>query len=258
MAGVRSGKLEAYSEEMAVFRKKPNRIRGVAGSFDKKHVVIADATAGAGPGIAQVFTDAGALVTVVGPDSPSVELTIRSLQYPPIDPVGEVLGRSSSEKLAEFIKKLPAPIDVLVGNPTSLELDTNHGLGYRGVAVLAGLAAAQMAERGYTGSLVTVVTIGTTDESAAGSAYLKASTQTLARDHASDGIRCNTLLVGHVAADRRGKAKPSSSAMLGGVSVHPVEVGKAAWFLANNDLNAAMTGASLKIDRGASLLRPEW
>ncbi len=100
--------------------------------------------------------------------------------------------------------------------------------------------------------------IATTDENASGSAYLETATQSLAREHARDGIRINMILAGHVAVDRRGKPEHSKVSPLGRVSVHPVEVGKAAWFLANHDLNPAMTGESLKIDRGASLLRPEW
>ena len=48
---------------MALFRKGPDQIRGVAGSLDGRHIVVADGTAGPGPGIVRVVADAGAVAT---------------------------------------------------------------------------------------------------------------------------------------------------------------------------------------------------
>ena len=82
--------------------------------------------------------------------------------------------------------------------------------------------------------------------------------ENLAAEYAPNGIRVNAVAPGPVGANRRDNPLSSRATPLGHVTVHPVEVGKAVWFLVNDELSAAMTGTTLKIDRGASLLRPEW
>jgi NAD(P)-dependent dehydrogenase (short-subunit alcohol dehydrogenase family) len=123
---------------------------------------------------------------------------------------------------------------------------------------LAESAAAQMRDGGRTGAIAVIAVVDSAREEAAGSAYLRAEARRLARLFSPNGIRINTVVVGHVAKNRRGQPVASRSAPLGHVSVHPVEVGKAVWFLLNDDLSAGVTGAELTLDRGVSLLRPDW
>ena len=82
--------------------------------------------------------------------------------------------------------------------------------------------------------------------------------QRLAREDAPNGIRVSAVAPGQVGTHRRNRPIVSRVAPLGHASVHPVEVGKAAWFLINEDLSAGITGTTIKVDRGATLLRPEW
>ena len=115
-----------------------------------------------------------------------------------------------------------------------------------------------MRDSGRIGAIVVIAAIASAREEAAGSAYLRTETARLARSFAPNGIRINTVAVGHVASNRRGNAVASRSAPLGHVSVHPVEVGKAVWFLVNDDLSGGFSGAELTLDRGASLVGPDW
>lgn len=241
---------------MAVFRKRPDQIRNVAGSLDGRKVVVADGTVGPGPGIVRVLADAGASVHFFGSTEPTIDVQLRALGHPPGAVTATALpggwppeGGTGPEA---------RPFDVLVANPSHLDLISAPAAGLLGpieAMQYVETAASSLRDTGRTGAIVIVTGV---DHGESGSAYLTAEMERLARKYAPNGIRVNAVAPGHVAANRRNRAVSSRAAPLGHVSVHPVEVGKAVWFLANEDLSAGITGSTLKIDRGATLLRPEW
>lgn len=246
-----------------MFRNRPERISGIAGSLENKRVLIADSTSGAGPGIARVAAEAGARVLLATTDAVGLDLQLRALT----GTAGRVSGSAgpldTPDDLRTLMNGLETPIDMAVVNPSvfSLEADAQTPGSYldpRNAARLAKLATAEMRDRGIEGSIVFVTGINQTGSSAPAIAFLEAEMQRMASDFAPNAIRVNAVAPGHVAVGRRGKVVSSRVAPLGHVSMHPVEVGKAVWFLLNDNLSSGVTGTSLKTDRGASLLRPEW
>lgn len=246
-----------------MFRKRPERIRGLAGSLENKCVLIADSTSGAGPGVALVAAEAGARVLLAATDVAELDLQLRALT----GTAGRVSGNAgpldTPDDLRTLLSGLQTPIDMAVVNPSVFSLEANiqtprSYLDPPNAARLAKLVAGEMRDRGIEGSIVFVTGINRTGSSAPAIAFLEAEMQRLAADCAPNAIRVNAVAPGLVAVGRRGKVVSSRVAPLGHVSVHPVEVGKAVWFLLNDDVSSAVTGATLKTDRGASLLRPEW
>jgi NAD(P)-dependent dehydrogenase (short-subunit alcohol dehydrogenase family) len=156
--------------------------------------------------------------------------------------------------------------DVVVVNPVHLSLERRPddeeesiaGLDPYGAVSLARLATEEMRNRGLAGSIVVVSEIERSGPSPAATSYLRSEMMQLAREVAPNGIRVNAVVAGHVAVSRRGNVVSSRAAPLGHSSLHPVEIGKAAWFLMNDDLSGGITGTALRVDRGASLLLPEW
>ena len=243
---------------MPVFRKRADRIRGVAGSLDGDVVLIADGTNGAGPGITRVFAEAGAQVVAAGPHSPTLDVQLRRLSGTPIEATGVVSDAKTDKVRVELVESAKKRIDTLILNPTEYSIDETAGMGPGDLVALATLVGDQMRDRGHAGNIVFITGIDRSGPEASAIAYLEAEMKQLARLLAPNAIRVNAVAPGHVGANRRGNPYSSRVAPLGHASLHPVEVGKVAWFLANDDLSSGMTGTTLKIDRGASLLRPEW
>lgn len=246
-----------------MFRKRPERIRGIAGSLEGKGVLIADSSSGAGPGIARVAAEAGARVMLATTNAADLDLQLRALTSTAGRVSGSAGPLATPGDLRVLVDGLETPIDMAVVNPSTFSLEsdirsTGSSLDPRNAAELAKLVAAQMRDRGIEGSIVFVTGIIQAGSTAPAIALLEAEMQRLASDCAPNAIRVNGVAPGHVALGRRGKVVPSRVAPLGHVSVHPIEVGKAVWFLLNDDLSSALTGTTLKTDRGASLLRPEW
>ena len=73
---------------MAILRKRPDRIRGVAGSLTGKRLLVADSTTPAGTGVAQVAAAAGADLVLASTDHVQVDLLLRELSSSP----GEIEG----------------------------------------------------------------------------------------------------------------------------------------------------------------------
>jgi NAD(P)-dependent dehydrogenase (short-subunit alcohol dehydrogenase family) len=243
---------------MALLRKRPDRIRGVAGSLAGKRLLVADSAPATGVGVAQVAAAAGADVVIASTDHVALDLLLRDLADSP----GEIKGAvpAAGWSMAE-LESWRRPPHAVVVSPSRWSFDsegTAVGLSPIGAAELVESAANLMRDGGRTGAIVVIAAVSSARKDAAASAYLRAEAQRLAGLFAPNGIRINTLAVGHVASNRRGRPISNRSAPLGHVSVHPVEVGKAAWFLVNDDLSAGLTGAELTLDRGISLLRPEW
>ena len=242
-----------------MFRKRPDQIRGIAGSLDGRHIVVADGTTGPGPGIVRVLADAGATVHFFGNAEPAIDLQLRALGHPPGAITATALPNGWPP--ADEIGPAAPPFEIVVANPSHLDLVSAPAAGLLGpieAVQYAETAATSLRDTGRTGAIVLVTGIDHGRAGAAAIAYLTTEMERLARVYAPNGIRVNAVAPGHVATNRRNRAVTSRTAPLGHVSVHPVEVGKAVWFLVNEDLSAGITGSTLRIDRGAALLRPEW
>ena len=246
-----------------MFRKRPDRIRGIAGSLGGRATFVADSTAGAGPGVARVLAEAGAHVQLVAPTQVGIDLQLRDLANSPERVVGRAAPMARVSDLVDLVGDLEPVVDAAVINPTTLgmeaaEDDADPGLTPQLAVDLARLIGVRMRDRGVTGSIVLVTGIRREGPAGPAVAFLTAAMESLARGFAPNAIRVNAVAPGHVAVSRRGRGVSSGVSPLGHISVHPVEVGKAAWFLVNDDLSPGMTGSTLITDRGASLLRPEW
>ncbi|MGI9609555.1 MAG: SDR family oxidoreductase [Acidimicrobiia bacterium] len=246
-----------------MFRKRPDRIRGIAGSLDNRRVLVADSVYGAGPGIARVMAEAGARVQLITPIEVDLDLQLRDLANTPEPVSGRTAPMTTLSDLTNLMGDLDPAIDAAIINPSGLDLGpssetTNSQLTPQSAAELATLVATNMRDRGIEGSIVIVTGIPQRTPAGPAVAFLTAEMERLAAESAPNAIRVNAVAPGHVAVGRRGRAVSSGAGPLGHVSVHPVEVGKAAWFFVNDDLSYGMTGSTLTIDRGASLLRPEW
>ena len=233
-----------------MFRKRANRIRGVAGSLEGATILVSDATVGAGPGIVRVLAEAGARVIAAAAESPSLDVQVHKLGDTPIPitTIGEDLSATGDP-----IAALPALLTGLVANP---ELGDSDSVS-RHIA-LAEIVARDMRDRGQTGGIVFMSGIERRGPAGPMAARIQVETENMAADMAPNGIRVNAVAAGPIGANRRDNPLSSRLTPLGHVTLHPVEVGKAVWFLLNERLSAGMTGTTLKIDRGASLLRPDW
>ena len=248
---------------MALFRRKPDRIRGVAGSLDGRTVVVADGCRVAGPGIVRVVAEAGAETMMIGPDQVSVDLARRPLEHTAGSVTGLVASTVTEAQRSNLLATIGSDLAALILNPVPLALPpdtTEDSVAVDPVSAvkLARQTVDSMRDHGRIGSIVFIATIDHPGPAAAASAYLLAEMKQLAGTAAANGIRVNAVSVGQVAVNRRGNVVASRVAPLGHASVHPVEVGKAVWFLINDDLSPGITGSVLTVDRGTSLLQPDW
>jgi NAD(P)-dependent dehydrogenase (short-subunit alcohol dehydrogenase family) len=228
-----------------MLRKRPDRIKGISGSLDTHRILVVDAVAGAGAGIVRVLALAGAEVLAASSDTALLDVSVAKIVSPPrpIQPVG---------KPADVATSFPPRVDALVVNPSETDRIDAVWLD------IAATGARLMRDRGHTGSIVFVAPIARSGTDGAVSAYLVSAMQNLAAELAPNAIRVNAVGCGPVGSTRRGQVQSSRATPLGHVTVHPVDVGKAVWYLLNPELSAAVTGTVLTVDRGASLLRPDW
>jgi NAD(P)-dependent dehydrogenase (short-subunit alcohol dehydrogenase family) len=240
---------------MAIFRRQPERIRGIAGTLEKKPVLLFDAVEEPGPGIARVLAEAGAHLFLVAVDKIGLELQIAGLRNSPGEVVALTADDHSEEDMRQIVQRVKEPLEAAIINPAPSQ--TGHPVPDH-ASFLARLIADGMRDRGSSGSLVLITGIPRRGEWSSRVAYLEAEMERLAVTYASNAIRINAVAPGHVAVNRRGHSTSSGVAPLGHQSVHPIEVGKAVWFLINDDLSSGITGTSLKTDRGGSLLLPDW
>lgn len=243
---------------MAIFKKRADRIRGIAGSLDGDGVLVADGTSGAGPGIARVFAEAGAHVIIASTDSPAIDIQLRRLNASPVEPSGIVNGVATDTERHHLVDSLGQGVNTFILNPAVHSLDKTEAIAPRAVVALARIVANRMQNEGRPGNIVFITGIQSSKPEASAFAYLRSEMEQLARAMAPNSIRINAIAPGQIGINRRGNPISSRISPLGHVALHPVEIGKAAWFLANDDLSSGITGTTLKIDRGASLLRPEW
>ncbi|MEA2001925.1 MAG: SDR family oxidoreductase [Actinomycetota bacterium] len=254
---------------MAIFRKRPERIRGIAGSLDGKTILVADGATGSGPGIVRVLSEAGARVAFTGPSAVHVDLQLRALANTPHEVAGTVTTVDTDSERRRLITSTASPLDALVinvadpgnareGPDRDAAAPAAGQLTPQSAVALVQLAVGKMKDGGREGAVVFITGIDRAGPTAPTVATLTSEMEQLARRVAPNGIRVNAVAPGQVASNRRGHVVSSRVAPLGHVSIHPIEVGKAVWFLINDDLSGGITGTTLKTDRGASLLRPEW
>ncbi len=189
-----------------MLRKRPDRIRGIAGSLDDKRVLIADSATGAGPGIARVVAEAGATVVIATLETVTLDLQLRELAAA----AGSVSGRAGSldrpSDFAGLLSALDGPLDMAVVNPSVFDLDpdlaaTGSHLHPQGGVNLAQLAAASMRDRGTEGSIVFVTGIGQAGPADAAIAFLTAEMERLAIECAPNAIRVNAVAPGFIKTD---------------------------------------------------------
>ena len=231
-----------------MFRKRVDKIRGVAGSLDGTVALIVDAAASAGPGILKVLTEAGAAAHVAAEDSAMLDVEVGRLAAPPV-PITTIAGAPTL-----VLDSLANPPDAVVINPP-----ISDGIGpVQPFIALARRTAILMRDQGKTGSIVIISGIGRSGTAGSIAEFLRHETEDLAAEFAPNGIRANAVAPGPLGSNRRGQPLSSRVTPLGHSTVHPVEVGKAVWFLVNEELSAGITGSTMRVDRGASLLRPDW
>lgn len=227
-----------------MFRKRADKIRGVAGSLEGTTALVYDAVAHSGPGILKVVAEAGAAVFAAARDAAMLDVEVNRLGNTP-RPV-----RTTSISDAA----LPDELDAMILNPPVTDEVTEA----QALVELADRVAAHFRDRGRIGSIVFVSSIKRTGPESSVGRFLQVEMENLAREFAPNGIRANAVAMGPIGASRRGSALSSRVTPLGHSTVHPVEVGKAVWFLVNEQLSAGITGTTVTVDRGASLLLPDW
>lgn len=240
---------------MALIRRREERIRGVAGSMEGMTVLLFDGATPAGPGIARVLAEAGARVCLASSDRIALELQLAALRNMPGETVGLTVDGSTANDMLGICERFEHPPDAAVIGPAVHDHDTSPPIH---ASILARTVADGMRDRGVEGSIVLVTGIPRSGTAHSASAYLDAEMRLIATEYAANAIRVNSVAPGHVAVNRRGHSTSSGVSRLGHKAVHPVEVGKAVWFLLNPNLSSGITGTTLKIDRGASLLLPDW
>lgn len=180
-------------------------------------------------------------------DSAMLDVTIGKIESPP----APIVPVAQPEMLPA---SLPEGIDDLVVNPD--RADTIDSI-QRWIE-LAGIVATSMQDRGHTGSIVFITTIERTGVGGSVAAFLRSEMADLADSLAPNAIRVNAVSCGPIGVTTRGRPRSSRATPLGHITIHPIDVGKAVWFLLNEDLSAAVTGSTVRVDRGASLTRPDW
>jgi NAD(P)-dependent dehydrogenase (short-subunit alcohol dehydrogenase family) len=207
-----------------MFGKRADHIRGV-------------------PGLIRVMAESGAFVLAAAVDHAMLDVTIGKITTPP-HPITAI----------PELYPLPEHIDDLIVNPP-LPADLQSS---QSAIELAEAVATDMQNRGHPGTIVFVTPIERTGPGGSIAAFLRGEMENLAARLAPNAIRVNAVATGPVGSTRRGQPQSHRATPLGHVTVHPVDVGKAVWFLVNSGLSAAVTGTTLRVDRGAAVVRPDW
>jgi hypothetical protein len=195
--------------------------------------------------VLRVLAAAGATVLAAATDEAMLDVTIARIDNPP-HPIQAVPLKQLEEHWAT--------IDAVFINPPDVETAATVDPWL----AIARDAVAAMRNRGHAGSVVFISGIERSGTTGSLAAYMRSELEDMAASVAPNAIRVNAVACGPIGSTRRGQPQSHRATPLGHVTVHPVEVGKAAWFLLNDEISGAVTGATLRVDRGASLNRPDW
>jgi NAD(P)-dependent dehydrogenase (short-subunit alcohol dehydrogenase family) len=260
---------------MALLRRRPGKLTGISGSLTGRHVLVTGGAGLVGRGIVRVLAEAGAAVTITDIDPDALDRAVAAEARAAGPVVGALSDVRDPDAITALLDGLERPLDGLVNNvgldpygrePLDLDLETMRRVyetNVLGPLVLTREVLERFRSQDRSGSIVFITSIhqeilrrqaGYSSTKAA----ISMAMRELAYDAAPAGIRVNAVAPGHVAIGRRGNPVFSRGSPLGEVSLHPVEVGKAVWFLLNDDLAAGITGATLTVDRGMSLVTPRW
>ncbi len=260
---------------MGFLRRRPGQLTGIAGSLSGRHVLVTGGAGLVGGGIVRVLAEAGAAVTVTDLDREALDRLVSTEAQAAGTVVGVVSDVRDPAAVTALLDGLDRPLDGLVNNvgmdpyprePLDFDADTMRAVyetNVLGPLALTGEVLERFRAQNQPASIVFITSIhqdvlrrqpGYSTTKAA----LSMAMREVAFDAAPTGIRVNAVAPGHVAVGRRGRPVFSRGAPLGEVSLHPVEIGKAVWFLLNDDLSAGITGATLTVDRGMSLVTPRW
>lgn len=253
----------------------------MAGSLDRKHIVVTGGCGDIGRAMAVELVDRGARVTVFDiqeppPTSPDVEAFVAGLEVGTITFTRVDVSNRAAVRAA---LSQAAPFDTVIGNAgisqsapfldiTDEQWQRHQDVNLNGNFYLGQEAARIMIERGnggvivFTGSWVQEVPWPEIAAYSASKAGLAMLMRTMALELAQHNIRVNVIAPGIVAA---GMAKyqmdnePQYARRIANVIPlgrlqTPGDVARAAAFLCSDDASY-MTGATLLVDGGASLFQ---
>ena len=234
--------------------------------------LVTGASRGIGAAVARVLDHAGARVVLCARDHAALRDIAGGLAHEPLTIAADLADPSQAERLLEETVAQAGRVDVLVNNAgigsfapsntlTAPDLDRLLAINVRSVLLLAGHAAAGMAEAGG-GSIVNVSSVLAVAGVARASAYaatkgaLDAMTRALASEWGPAGVRVNAVRPG---ITRTAMVSPlldtdgwetfygtqTPLARLG----EPADVANVVAFLAS-DAAAYVTGQSITVDGG--------
>jgi NAD(P)-dependent dehydrogenase (short-subunit alcohol dehydrogenase family) len=242
-------------------------------SFAGKIVAITGAAGGIGQALCRHFARAGASIAAID-RSPSVRDFASALMKDGVAAEAEVVDIGDAGAVADAFERLAkrGSVDVLVNNagfsnhptfaktdPAGWSEDVNgnlNGAYHCAYAVLPGMRAKRGGVIVNIGSVNGLAALGGPAYSAA-KAGMISMTRSLALEYGRYGVRVNIVLPGTVRTplwNKRAKKDPKVLATLErwyplGRIVEPIDVARAAAFLASDDASA-ITGVALPVDCG--------
>jgi len=250
-------------------------------NLQNKIALVTGAAAGIGQAIAEVFARAGAFVYVADRDAQSGAETARRIKaeqgaadFLPLD----VSREEDCERAGRHVLTAGGRLDVLVNNAgighvgtllqtTGADLDRLYAVNVRGMFNLTKVFLPGMIER-RSGNIVNLASIGGIVAVRDRLAYCTTKfavvgfTKSLALDHATQGIRANSICPGRVETpfvsarlkeypDPEKAYREMASTQAIGRMARPEEIAAAALYLASDE-SAFVTGSEFIIDGGWS------
>jgi 3-oxoacyl-[acyl-carrier protein] reductase len=242
-----------------------------------RSVVVTGGTKGIGKGIAAVFADAGARVTIVGRDRASAEATATDLASSGAD-VGFVLADvaqpAECARMADEVLARSGSIDVLCANAgifpaqkladmTEADFDTVFNTNVKGCVFSVQACAQALAASGHGRVIITSSITGPITGFPGWSHYgaSKAAQlgflRTAAIELAPKGITVNAVLPGNIVTEGlQGLGADYLATMAASIPLRrlgdPRDIGSAALFLATDEAGY-ITGQTIVVDGGQTL-----
>jgi NAD(P)-dependent dehydrogenase (short-subunit alcohol dehydrogenase family) len=244
------------------------------GKLDGQIALITGAGKGIGQAISVRFHEEGAILALIDTDEKAIKALANTLGSDVIYRVANVSNEKSVQTAIQTVIEELGKIDILVNNAAAqaararvsdlalAEWQEAIDVNLTGTFLVSRAALQSMMKSGY-GVIINVASqLGSVAVQNA-SAYCASKggvlqlTRAMALDHATDGVRVNSLSPGAVLTERLtmiyGSMEEASAALapkhpIGRVGM-PNDIAGAAVFLASND-SGFMTGANLVIDGG--------